>query len=116
MDLLAGDDAALKKTLAEKISSVDTISHVYYVRVCMSGAFLHCIIVAVYVHASNRAVSNICPAYRAGDIPAEECQRLNKEMLRAAVQTLETLSPRLSFVTLITGTKVCHLHFYIRDT
>ena len=30
VDLLAGDDAALKKTLAEKISSVDTISHVYY--------------------------------------------------------------------------------------
>ncbi|GAA91601.1 SirQ [Aspergillus luchuensis IFO 4308] len=66
VDLLAGDDAALKKTLAEKISSIDTISHVYYA------------------------------AYRASDVPAEEC-RLNKEMLRAAVQTLEALSPKLSF-------------------
>ncbi|PYI31177.1 hypothetical protein BP00DRAFT_475592 [Aspergillus indologenus CBS 114.80] len=43
-------------------------------------------------------------AYRASDNAAEEC-RLNKEMLRAAVQALETLSPKLSFVTLITGTK-----------
>lgn len=68
-----------------------------------------------YVSASNRVGFDICAAYRASDVPAEEC-RLNKEMLRAAVQTLETLSPRLSFVTLITGTKVCHLHFYIRDT
>ncbi|GKZ56302.1 hypothetical protein AnigIFM49718_001547 [Aspergillus niger] len=74
VDLLVGDDAALEKTLAEKISSVETISHVYYA------------------------------AYRASDVPEEEC-RLNKEMLRAAVQTLENLSPKLSFVTLITGTK-----------
>ncbi|PYI08052.1 hypothetical protein BO78DRAFT_442279 [Aspergillus sclerotiicarbonarius CBS 121057] len=74
VDLLVGDDAVLGKTLAEKIPSVETISHVYYA------------------------------AYRASDVPADEC-RLNKEMLRAAVQTLETLSPKLSFVTLITGTK-----------
>ncbi|PWY72959.1 hypothetical protein BO70DRAFT_413562 [Aspergillus heteromorphus CBS 117.55] len=66
VDLLVGDDAALEKTLTEKIPSVETISHVYYA------------------------------AYRASDNPAEEC-RLNKEMLRAAVQTLETLSPQLSF-------------------
>ncbi|KAJ6019956.1 hypothetical protein N7499_004134 [Penicillium canescens] len=43
-------------------------------------------------------------AYRASDHAAEEC-RLNKEMLRAAVQSLETLSSRLAFVVLITGTK-----------
>ncbi|PYH42880.1 SDR family oxidoreductase [Aspergillus saccharolyticus JOP 1030-1] len=43
-------------------------------------------------------------AYRANDDPAEEC-RVNKEMLRAAVQTLERISPNLAFVTLITGTK-----------
>ncbi|KAJ5543896.1 hypothetical protein N7494_005175 [Penicillium frequentans] len=43
-------------------------------------------------------------AYRASDDAAEEC-RLNKEMLRAAVQSLETLSSRLAFVVLITGTK-----------
>lgn len=36
---------------------------------------------------------------------AEESQ-LNKEMLRAAVQSIEDLSPALKFVTLITGTKV----------
>lgn len=30
-------------------------------------------------------------------------------MLRAAVQNIESLSPKLSFVTLITGTKVCCL-------
>ncbi|PYH87452.1 hypothetical protein BO71DRAFT_404648 [Aspergillus ellipticus CBS 707.79] len=74
VDLLVGEDAALQTTLTEKIPSVETISHVYYA------------------------------AYRASDIPADEC-RLNKEMLRAAVQALETLSPKLSFVTLITGTK-----------
>ncbi|OOF92689.1 hypothetical protein ASPCADRAFT_174426 [Aspergillus carbonarius ITEM 5010] len=74
VDLLVGDDAVLGKTLAEKIPSVETISHVYYA------------------------------AYRASDVPADEC-RLNKEMLRAAVQILETLSSKLSFVTLITGTK-----------
>lgn len=44
-------------------------------------------------------------AYRASDNAPEEC-RLNKEMLRAAVQSFETLSPELNFVTLITGTKV----------
>ncbi|QKX54388.1 uncharacterized protein TRUGW13939_01474 [Talaromyces rugulosus] len=43
-------------------------------------------------------------AYRASDSAPEEC-RLNKEMLRAAVQSLDTLSSKLSFVTLITGTK-----------
>ncbi|RAL02178.1 SDR family oxidoreductase [Aspergillus ibericus CBS 121593] len=74
VDLLVSDDAVLGKTLAEKIPSAETISHVYYA------------------------------AYRASDVPADEC-RLNKEMLRAAVQTLETLSSKLSFVTLITGTK-----------
>ncbi|RAL14140.1 SDR family oxidoreductase [Aspergillus homomorphus CBS 101889] len=74
VDLLAGDDQALAATLHEKIPAVETISHVYYA------------------------------AYRASDVPAEEC-RMNKEMLRAAVQTLEKLSPSLSFVTLITGTK-----------
>ncbi|XRM46315.1 hypothetical protein ABZX51_009358 [Aspergillus tubingensis] len=63
----------------------------------------HCMHI-YYVSASNRVGFDICAAYRASDVPAEEC-RLNKEMLRAAVQTLETLSPRLSFVTLITGTK-----------
>ncbi|KAA8646845.1 SDR family oxidoreductase [Aspergillus tanneri] len=41
--------------------------------------------------------------------PEEEC-RLNKEMLRAAVQAVETLSTRLSFVTLITGTKAYGIH------
>ena len=67
------------------------------------------------VSAANRACFNICAAYRASDVPEEEC-RLNKEMLQAAVQTLENLSPKLSFVTLITGTKVCHLHIHIGNT
>lgn len=31
-------------------------------------------------------------------------------MLRAAVQTIEALSPKLKFVTLITGTKVGDIH------
>ncbi|KAJ6002418.1 hypothetical protein N7451_004965 [Penicillium sp. IBT 35674x] len=43
-------------------------------------------------------------AYRASDTPAEEC-RVNKEMLRSAVQGLEAASSKLAFVTLITGTK-----------
>ncbi|KAJ5908728.1 hypothetical protein N7495_001410 [Penicillium taxi] len=43
-------------------------------------------------------------AYQSCDDPSEEC-RLNKEMLRAAVNALEILSPKLTFVTLITGTK-----------
>ncbi|KAJ5668720.1 hypothetical protein N7462_009790 [Penicillium macrosclerotiorum] len=74
IDLLGGDDSSLQKTLAQKVPSVETVSHVYYA------------------------------AYRASDDAAEEC-RLNKEMLRAAVQSLEALSSKLSFVTLITGTK-----------
>ncbi|KAE8353463.1 hypothetical protein BDV28DRAFT_148042 [Aspergillus coremiiformis] len=43
-------------------------------------------------------------AYSPRSDPVEECQ-MNKEMLRATVQAFEKLSPRLSFVTLITGTK-----------
>lgn len=68
-----------------------------------------------HISVSNRVGFNICAAYRASDVPAEEC-RLNKEMLRAAVQTLEALSPKLSFVTLITGTKASHLHIHIINT
>lgn len=30
IDLLAGDDALLSKTLSEKIPSVETVSHIYY--------------------------------------------------------------------------------------
>lgn len=62
------------------------------------------------LYASNACTENnwINLAYRASDIPAEEC-RLNKEMLRAAVQSIESVSSKLSFVTLITGTKVCLL-------
>ncbi|KAJ5377943.1 uncharacterized protein N7496_005352 [Penicillium cataractarum] len=74
IDLSAGDDIALKKALAGKISSVETVSHIYYA------------------------------AYRESRDGAEEC-RLNKEMLRAAVQSIEDLSPALKFVTLVTGTK-----------
>lgn len=40
VDLLVGDDAALEKTLAEKISSVETISHVYYAGM-QSSSILH---------------------------------------------------------------------------
>ncbi|KAE8146976.1 hypothetical protein BDV25DRAFT_169498 [Aspergillus avenaceus] len=43
-------------------------------------------------------------AYTPSSDLAEEC-RLNKQMLRAAVQAFEKLSPKLTFVTLITGTK-----------
>ncbi|OJJ43517.1 hypothetical protein ASPZODRAFT_145871 [Penicilliopsis zonata CBS 506.65] len=71
IDLLAD---GLKKTLAEKVPSVETVSHVYYA------------------------------AYLANDNAAEEC-RQNKEMLEAVVTALEALSPALTFVTLITGTK-----------
>lgn len=30
IDLLAGDDAQISKALADKVSSVETVSHVYY--------------------------------------------------------------------------------------
>lgn len=30
IDLLAGDDAALQKTLTARVPSVDTVSHIYY--------------------------------------------------------------------------------------
>ncbi|KAI9924117.1 hypothetical protein MW887_007357 [Aspergillus wentii] len=73
------DDVALAKSLTEKVSSVETVSHVHYAE------------------------------YRASDDPVDEC-RMNKEMLCKAVQTLETFSPKLSFVTLITGTKAYGVH------
>ncbi|KAJ5243334.1 uncharacterized protein N7469_001661 [Penicillium citrinum] len=44
-------------------------------------------------------------AYRESQNGPEECH-MNREMLRAAVQTIEKLSSNLQFVTLITGTKV----------
>lgn len=95
IDLSAGDDLSLKKTLAKKISSVETVSHIYY-----AGKDIHAYDV---LYASILTLSSL--AYRESRDGAEE-SRLNKEMLRAAVQSIEDLSPVLKFVTLVTGTKV----------
>ena len=60
VDLLVGDDAVLGKTLAEKIPSVETISHVYYA----GEDVYHCSLCpAVRGRCANRArLQHIAPA------------------------------------------------------
>lgn len=41
IDLLAGDDISLQKTLSEKVSSVATVTHVYYAGISLNPCNLN---------------------------------------------------------------------------
>lgn len=53
IDLLAGDDAQISKALADKVSCVETVSHVYYAgKKEHFNVFLYCLFKSIDVRAN----------------------------------------------------------------